>query len=150
MAAQTTTKRKGVVRRSYKRRPEQVLAAARKETELLLDEARRLFLAGEGGLARRRVRQARRVAMRVQLRLPEFWHRYCRACDAPLIQGENSTIRIRGGIRILRCGECGAVRRRVLDRRKREGPNGKKAEKRLQKKKGKAFPAGATSPSARR
>ncbi len=101
-------------RRVHKHRPKQVLDAARAEVAHLFDEAKALFEAGKPELARRRVRAARRAAMKVQLRIPEFWHRYCRRCDAYLVQGENSTIRIRNGIRILRCGECGAVRRTVV------------------------------------
>ncbi len=102
------------VKRSHKRRPDHVLDTAREEAARLFGEAGRFHAAGDDAMARRRVRQARRAAMRVQLRIPEFWNRYCRACDAYLVQGENSTIRVKKGVRILRCQACGAVRRKVV------------------------------------
>lgn len=104
-------------RRSYRRRPEKVLAAARDEIGRLFAEAEREFDKGRKDLARRRVRNARRAAMKVQLRIPEHWPRYCRKCDNYLKQGVNCTIRIKEGIRIRRCRECGAVRRKVLTSR---------------------------------
>lgn len=102
------------MQRGYKRRPRKVLAAAREEVSRLFDDAKACFARGAYELARRRVKAARRAAMKVQLRIPEFWNRYCRRCNSYLVQGENSTIRIRGGVRILRCHECGSVRRKVV------------------------------------
>ncbi|RME31431.1 ribonuclease P [Candidatus Woesearchaeota archaeon] len=104
----------GFMRRGYKRRPAKVLRSAREEVARLFAEAERQFDAGRKDLARRRVRNARRAAMKVQLRIPEHWHRYCRRCDNYLKQGVNCTIRIRKGIRIRRCLECGAVRRKIM------------------------------------
>lgn len=100
--------------RTYRRRSDKELAPVKAEIARLFDEAERLGRAGKGELARRRVRAARRAAMKVQLRMGEHALRYCRSCDACLILGENATVRIRDGVRILRCGECGAVRRKVV------------------------------------
>lgn len=102
-------------KRSYRRRPQRNIDAARLEIAKLFTEAEMFYRAGDQEMARRRVRAARRRAMKVQLRIPEHWHRYCRACDAYLVTGENATIRIKDGVRIRRCLACGAVRRRVID-----------------------------------
>jgi RNase P subunit RPR2 len=104
-----------IVTRSYKRRPEALLASVREEVSRLFDGAELLFRQGKGGLARRRVREARRRAMKAQLRIPEHAERYCRGCDSYLVQGVNATVRFKNGVRIRRCLECGAVRRKVLE-----------------------------------
>lgn len=101
-------------KRSYKRRPAHVLRKAEQAVADLFAQARQEWARGEREMVKRRVRQARRAAMRVQLRIPDYWRRYCRRCDAYLVQGENSTVRVKGGVRILRCAECGYVRRKVL------------------------------------
>jgi RNase P subunit RPR2 len=80
----------------------------------LFGEAEAFFVKGDKKLATRRVRAARRWAMKVQMPIPEYGLRYCRSCEAYLKQGVNCTIRVRDKIRILRCLECGAVRRKVL------------------------------------
>lgn len=98
-------------RRGYKRRPRHVMEAAREEVARLFDEAERHYRAGNEELARRRVRAARRTAMKVQLRIPEFWQRYCRRCNSYLVLGENATMRFRNGMRVRRCLACGAVRK---------------------------------------
>ena len=103
-----------VPKRAHKRRSEAELAPVRREVVQLFDEAQRLHKRGKKELARRRVRQARRKAMKVQLRLKEYGDRFCRSCDAYLVAGENMTIRVRNGVRIRRCLACGAVRRRIL------------------------------------
>jgi|GEM_PF-2247341 len=103
-------------KRAHKRRSEQELAPVRQRVAGLFDEAEVLFRKGEKALSRRRVRAARRAAMKVQLHIPEHADRYCRKCDSYLIIGENATVRVKDGIRIRVCKECGAVRRRVLRR----------------------------------
>jgi len=102
------------MKRGYKRRPEHVLNAAREKVKRLFDEAKAFHQASDPVMAKRRVKQARRAAMRVQLSIPEFWNRYCRSCDAYLVQGENSTVRVKRSVRILCCKACGAVRRKVV------------------------------------
>ncbi len=101
-------------KRSYKTRPAHVLAATRKEVATRFKEAKVFFAQGKLELARRRVKQARRAAMKVQLRIPEHWNKYCRQCNSYLQQGRNSTIRLKKGIRIIRCQECGYVRRKII------------------------------------
>ncbi len=107
-----------IPQRSNRRRPDSELAPARKEVSRLFDEAERYFLAGDKEMAKRRVRAARKAAMKVRLRVPEHNHRFCRKCESYLKQGVNCTVRIRAGIRITRCLECGAVRRKVLKGKK--------------------------------
>ncbi len=101
-------------RRNNRRRSEQELAPIRREVAGLFVEAESFFRVGDEAMARRRVRAARRAAMKVRLRIPEHADRYCRACDAYLVQGRNMTIRVKAGVRIRVCGVCGAVRRRML------------------------------------
>ena len=100
--------------RSHKRRSERELSPVREEVAALFAEAKRCFDAGDKRLAQRRVKQARRKAMKVQMPIPEHALRYCRSCDNYLEQGVNCTIRIRDKIRILKCLECGNVRRKIL------------------------------------
>ena len=99
---------------TYRKKPAHLLRANEQEVTLLFQEAKAFFTAGKLGLAKRRVKAARRVAMKVHLRLPTFWHRYCRSCSSYLEQGKNSTIRIKKKIRILHCQDCGYVRRKIL------------------------------------
>lgn len=99
--------------RSQKGKPAHLIKQARKKVAVRFAEARAAFGNGEKELARRRVKQARKAAMAVRLRIPTYWNRYCRHCNAYLVQGENSTIRLRSGMRLLRCQECGYVRRKV-------------------------------------
>jgi ribonuclease P protein subunit RPR2 len=106
-----------MVTRGYKRRPEALLASVRKEVSRLFDEAELLFRQRKRKLARRRVRQARRTAMKAQLRIPEHAERYCRGCDSYLVPGVNATVRLKSGMRIRRCLECGGVRRKILVRK---------------------------------
>ncbi len=103
-----------IPRRAQKRRSERELAPIRQEVARLFDEAEALFRRGDTEMARRRVRQARKRAMSVRLRIPEHADRYCRACDAYLVQGKNMTVRIKDGMRIRVCRACGAVRRKRL------------------------------------
>jgi ribonuclease P protein subunit RPR2 len=106
-----------IVTRGYRRRPAALLATVRKEVDRLFDEAELLFRQGKGELARRRVRRARRTAMKAQLRIPDHAERYCRGCDSYLVPGVNATVRLKGGVRIRRCLECGAVRRKAVGRK---------------------------------
>lgn len=105
------------MKRSYKRRPSHLLEKTRGEVALLFDTAELLWRKGDVALATRRVAQARRAAMKVQLRIPEQGERFCRRCNAVLIPGENVTFRIKDGVRIRRCGECGTLRRRMMRRK---------------------------------
>jgi RNase P subunit RPR2 len=100
--------------RAHKQRPEKALAPVREEVARIFAEAEGFFTRGDKRMAQRRVKQARRLAMKVQLRIPEHAHRYCRACDSFVKEGVNATVRIRGKVRIRRCLGCGAVRRKLL------------------------------------
>jgi len=103
-----------IPQRANRRRSEHELTPIRKEVAKLFDEAERYILAGDKRLSQRRVHQARRLAMKVRLRIPEHAGRYCRKCESYLKPGVNSTTRIKDGIKITRCLECGGVRRKVL------------------------------------
>jgi RNase P subunit RPR2 len=62
--------------RTHKRRPAHILQKARAEVAALFDEAEALWRQGDEKLARRRVAQARKHAMKVQLRIPEQGDRF--------------------------------------------------------------------------
>jgi ribonuclease P protein subunit RPR2 len=65
-------------------------------------------------LSRRYVKLARKIAMKYRVRFTKEQKRmFCKACDAYLKQGKNSTIRLQHGKLVLRCSECGFVRRFV-------------------------------------
>jgi hypothetical protein len=65
--------------RTHKRRPAHILQKARAEVAALFDEAEALWRQGDEKLARRRVAQARKHAMKVQLRIPEQGDRFLQA-----------------------------------------------------------------------
>lgn len=98
--------------RSHKRRPESLLQPIRAKIAQLFDEADALFTKGQKEIAKRRVKAARRLAMKVQLRIPQYKDHFCRDCNNYQKIGQNVTIRIRDGIRIKTCKECGKIRRR--------------------------------------
>lgn len=91
------------VMRQYKKRPKHVLDAAAKKVDELFEQARE-------GHSTRRVNAARRVGMKVQMPIGHEIE-YCRKCNQLLSLGNNATIRVRDGRRILRCN-CGHIRKK--------------------------------------
>jgi ribonuclease P protein subunit RPR2 len=83
------------------------VSIAEKRIERLSDLACQAARSGEGDLARRYVRRARRVAERNRLSLPERFKRFtCDRCDAYLIPGRNARVRTRGTHVVVTC-DCG-------------------------------------------
>ena len=64
---------------------------------------------GDMDLARRYVDIARRISMRTKTKIPKE-HIYCKACLTPMAQG-TFTVRLRSHKVIMRCAECGTVKR---------------------------------------
>jgi ribonuclease P protein subunit RPR2 len=64
---------------------------------------------GDIDLARRYVDIARRISMRTKTKIPKE-HIYCKACLTPMAQG-TFTVRLRNHKIIMRCAECGNVKR---------------------------------------
>ena len=65
-------------------------------------------------LSQRYVELARKIATRYNVRFNKDQKRlFCKNCNAYLKQGKNSTIRLQHGKIVLKCSECGYVRRWV-------------------------------------
>ncbi len=84
-----------------------------KQKEIAAERVRTLFgqaeliFSTDKALADRYVHLARKIAMKVKLRLPkELKRKYCKFCYAYLRPGVNSRSRIRKGKVIIACLEC--------------------------------------------
>ena len=79
---------------------------AQERVKILFQQAQEVF-AKDKALANRYVQLARKIGMKVKLRLPrEFKRRYCKFCYSYLQPGVNSRSRIRNGKVIISCFEC--------------------------------------------
>ena len=91
-----------------KLRKNQLKKIALERVNELFDEAKN----SDSELARKYVKLARRIAMRVNLRLPkEIKIRFCRNCDAYLVPGKNLRVRKDKDKIIYYCLECKHFRR---------------------------------------
>lgn len=88
------------------------------QKQLALEHIRSLFQQAEEvfredkGLANRYVELARKIAMKMKVRLPaEYKRRFCKYCHRYLRPGVNVRIRTRKGRVVMYCGECKKVRR---------------------------------------
>lgn len=62
--------------------------------------------------SRRYVALARKMSSRHKVPIPARWkRRFCKACGAFWVPGRNCTVRVRSRMLVIRCLECGAVRR---------------------------------------
>ena len=76
-----------------------------KEREKVLNDIRKLF---EGSPSKEQIKDARKKAMRVNLKLPlETRRKFCHYCSS-LLKGR---IRLRKGKKIIQCSECGKYAR---------------------------------------
>jgi ribonuclease P protein subunit RPR2 len=73
---------------------------------------------GDMDLARRYVELARRISMRTKTKIPKE-HIYCRACLTPMAQG-TFRVRLRNRRVVMRCAECGSVKRVPYIREQKE------------------------------
>jgi ribonuclease P protein subunit RPR2 len=65
------------------------------------------------------VRLARKIAMRYNIKTPrELRGKFCKKCFSYLVQGANSTRRVRGKTLVVTCLKCGNSARHPLGRRK--------------------------------
>ncbi len=84
---------------------------ARERLNTLFVQAHTMFPSNPA-LSHRYVLLARKVAMKVKLRMPrEFKRQYCSHCYKYLVSGKNATIRVRYGKVIIRCLECKKITR---------------------------------------
>ena len=83
-------------------------AEALKQIEHLFSEAELVF--PNKARANRYVKLARKLAMKVNLRLPsKLKRRFCKYCYSYLKPGHNLTVRTSGGKLIYHCHECNKV-----------------------------------------
>jgi ribonuclease P protein subunit RPR2 len=62
--------------------------------------------------AKRYVSLARKISTRYKVRIPAEWRRrFCKNCNALLIPGRNCRVRKQKSRMIVRCLECGGIRR---------------------------------------
>ncbi|MFQ5620753.1 MAG: ribonuclease P [Candidatus Nanoarchaeia archaeon] len=81
-------------------------AEALKEIKECFAQASKLFRSNPA-LAHRRVKAARRAAMRVQMPMPKAYaRRMCKHCYHYLVPSVNSRVRIQKKRVIIYCGEC--------------------------------------------
>ena len=87
--------------------------------ELLLEEAEKRGREGNEELARRYVKRAKNISMRLNLKtLGEHRDEFCRKCFAPFVRSSDFRVRLRHGRKILTCLRCGAVFRRNYGRKR--------------------------------
>ena len=79
---------------------------AKERIKILFEQAEQAFSKNKA-LANRYVTLARKVAMKVRLRMPrELKRKYCKHCYKFLMPGTNARIRTRDGKVIISCFEC--------------------------------------------
>ncbi|PSQ43735.1 ribonuclease P [Halobacteriales archaeon SW_7_68_16] len=87
------------------------MTIAEERIDRLHEVAREAASAGYPGRAREYVRLARRIAERNRLPLPRQFRRFtCDDCDAYLVPGRNTRVRVADGRVAVTC-DCGAIAR---------------------------------------
>jgi len=77
----------------------------------LFDEAKKVF-SEDRELSRKYVKLARKIAMKVNLRMPrDIKLKFCRNCDSYLVPGKNLRVRVDKNKIIYYCLECKHFRR---------------------------------------
>ncbi len=87
--------------------------------DVLFTLAHRVF-PYDRALANRYVEMALAVQRKAKVKIPARWRRsYCRRCHSLLVPGVNARVRLRDGHVVIRCMECGAIRRHPYLREKK-------------------------------
>jgi len=90
---------------------------AKERIEILFKQAEEIFSKNKS-LANRYVTLARKIAMKVKIRIPlELKRKFCKHCYKFLKPGKNSRIRTRNGKVIISCFECKKFTRIPLRRK---------------------------------
>jgi ribonuclease P protein subunit RPR2 len=85
---------------------------ARERMEVLMEEAARAVRADKGDRARRYVDLARKIGMRHNVPMARSWKRWvCAGCGTFLLPGRNASARVRPKRTVVRCLECGHIKR---------------------------------------
>ncbi len=91
---------------------------AKQRIKILFSQAQEVFSVNKS-LANRYVTLARKLAMKVKIRIPkELKRRFCKHCYKYLMPGVNSRVRSRGGKVIISCFECRKFMRIPIKKRK--------------------------------
>ena len=62
--------------------------------------------------SKRYAEMARALERRIRVRIPLAYKRWiCKRCSSPLIPGRTAIVRLKKGVRVVICKNCGAVRR---------------------------------------
>ena len=107
-------KEKNKRRRRSRRKPREKVEIARERIEILFSKAREEALKGNEEIARDLVREARKVAQKMNVRIPrKYSMEYCRKCNTYLIPSKTSIVRVNKFNKTIdvRCLRCGYVRR---------------------------------------
>lgn len=101
-----------------------VREAAKARIRSLYSEAFIRAREGDLVLARRYLELARKVGMRHTVRIPPDLKRAtCRRCMTPLIPDRTSRVRLRKGMQVITCLECGHVSRYRIRGDDEDGPD---------------------------
>ena len=87
----------------------EITKIAEERIDILMRMSKEQASTGDTDLARRYVDLARRISMRTKTKIPKE-HIYCKTCLVPMAQGTFS-VRLRNNKIIMRCAECGSVKR---------------------------------------
>lgn len=91
---------------------------AKERIKILFQQADKAFSKNKT-LANRYVTLARKIAMKVKIRIPtELKRKFCKHCYKYLMHGVNARVRTRGGKVIISCLECKKFTRIPIRRKK--------------------------------
>ncbi|MEF8874539.1 MAG: hypothetical protein V5A88_07725 [Candidatus Thermoplasmatota archaeon] len=92
---------------------------AKNRIRILFEEAEKAALADELKRANRYVELARKIGMRHNVSLPsEYKRRMCSSCYSYLHPSKSCKVRLKDGLLVSRCFECGTINRYGYEDRK--------------------------------
>ncbi|MBT4805084.1 ribonuclease P [Candidatus Woesearchaeota archaeon] len=93
---------------------------AKERVKILFQQAKEVF-SKDKALANRYVTLARKIAMKVKIRIPiELKRKFCKHCYKFLMPGKNARIRTRDGKVIISCFECKKFTRIPVSKKKKK------------------------------
>ena len=93
-------------KRAYKPKPENQVKIAKERIEELFKQAELAF-AKNPNLSDRYVELARKISMRLKVRIPpSLKKRFCKHCYSYLVPGKNCRVRTHEGKVVYSCGNC--------------------------------------------
>lgn len=94
---------------------------AAKRIEILFKKAESAALAGEVNRANRYTHLARKIGMRYNVTIPsQYRRRFCKRCYSYLMPSVTCRARVRNGMVVTRCSECGYINRYGYSKRSGE------------------------------